>query len=43
MIIYGIGGLLTDAAIFNSGLNSVWVLLIGFLLLTQARAGRQGS
>lgn len=39
MIIYGIGGLLTDAAIFDSGLNSVWVLLIGFLLLTQAAQG----
>ncbi|MDE2893636.1 MAG: site-2 protease family protein [Chloroflexota bacterium] len=39
MIIYGIGGLLTDSAIFDSGLNSVWVLLIGFLLLTQAAQG----
>ncbi len=39
MIIYGIGGLLTDAAIFNSGLNSIWVALIGFLLMTQAAQG----
>lgn len=39
MIIYGIGGLLTDAAIFDSGLNSIWVALIGFLLMTQAAQG----
>ncbi len=39
MIIYGIGGLLTDAAIFDSGLNPFWVLLIGFLLLAQAAQG----
>ncbi len=39
MIIYGIGGLLTDAAVFNTGFNSFWVLLIGFLLLTQAAQG----
>ena len=39
MIIYGIGGLLTDVAIFNSGLNSIWVALVGFLLMTQAAQG----
>ncbi len=39
MIIYGIGGILTDAAVFNSGLNSIWVALIGFLLISQAGQG----
>ena len=39
MIVYGIGGILTDAAIFNSGFNSLWVALIGFLLITQASQG----
>lgn len=39
MIIYGVGGLLTDAAIFDSGFNSIWVALIGFLLITQAAQG----
>ena len=39
MIIYGVGGLLTDAAVFDSGFNSIWVALIGFLLITQAAQG----
>lgn len=39
MIIYGIGGILTDAAFFNSGVSSLWVALIGFLLMTQAAQG----
>ena len=39
MIVYGIGGLVTNAAIFDSGFNSVWVALIGFLLITQASQG----
>ena len=39
MIVYGIGGLLTDVAFFDSGLNSIWVALIGFLLITQAAQG----
>ena len=39
MIIYGIGGLLTDAAIFSSGFSPIWVALIGFLLVTQAAQG----
>ena len=39
MIIYGVGGLLTDAAIFNSGFSPIWVALIGFLLVTQAAQG----
>ncbi len=39
MIIYGIGGLLTDAAIFSSGFSPIWVALIGFLLITQAAQG----
>ena len=39
MIIYGIGGLLTDAAVFNSGFSPIWLALIGFLLLTQAAQG----
>ena len=39
MIIYGVGGLLTDAAVFDSGFNSIWVALIGFLLVTQAAQG----
>lgn len=39
MIVYGLGGLLTDIAIFDSGLNSLWVALIGFLLMTQASQG----
>ena len=39
MIVYGVGGLLTDAAIFNSGFNSLWIALIGFLLMTQASQG----
>ena len=39
MIIYGIGGLLTDVAIFNSAFNPIWVALVGFLLITQAAQG----
>ncbi|MXX31600.1 MAG: CBS domain-containing protein [Chloroflexi bacterium] len=39
MILYGIGGIVTDAAIFDAGLNSLWVALIGFLLMTQAAQG----
>lgn len=39
MIIYGVGGLLTDAAIFSSGFSPIWVALIGFLLVTQAAQG----
>lgn len=39
MIIYGIGGILTDVSFFDSGLNSIWVALVGFLLLTQAAQG----
>lgn len=39
MIIYGIGGILTDVAFFNSGFSSLWVALIGFLLMTQAAQG----
>ena len=39
MIIYGVGGLLTDAAIFSSGFSPIWVALIGFLLITQAAQG----
>ena len=39
MIIYGIGGILSDAAIFSIGLSPVWIALIGFLLLTQAAQG----
>lgn len=39
MIVYGVGGLLTDAAVFDSGFNSIWVALIGFLLVTQAAQG----
>ena len=39
MVIYGIGGVLTDAAFFDSGFNSIWVALVGFLLMTQAAQG----
>jgi Zn-dependent protease len=39
MIVYGVGGLLTDAAIFNSGFSPIWLALIGFLLITQAAQG----
>ena len=39
MIIYGIGGIVTDVAFFDAGLNSLWVALIGFLLMTQAAQG----
>lgn len=39
MIIYGVGGVLTDVAIFNSGLSPVWVALIGVLLMIQAAQG----
>ena len=39
MIVYGLGGVLTGAAFFDSGFNSVWVALIGFLLITQAGQG----
>ncbi len=39
MIVYGIGGLLTDVGIFDSGLNPIWVALVGFLLMTQAAQG----
>ncbi len=39
MILYGVGGIVTDAAIFDAGLNSLWVALIGFLLMTQAAQG----
>lgn len=39
MIIYGAGGLLTDAAVFDSGFSPIWVALIGFLLVTQAGQG----
>ncbi len=39
MILYGIGGIVTDVAFFDAGLNSLWVALIGFLLMTQAAQG----
>ena len=39
MVVYGIGGVLSDAAVFNSGLNSIWVGMIGFLLIMQAGQG----
>ncbi len=39
MILYGLGGFLTDVAIFNVGLSPVWIALVGFLLLMQAAQG----
>ncbi|MYE07076.1 MAG: CBS domain-containing protein [Chloroflexi bacterium] len=39
MIVYGIGGLLTEIAFFDMGFNSLWLALIGFLLMTQAAQG----
>ena len=39
MIVYGVGGLFTDAAFFNSGFSPIWLALIGFLLVTQAAQG----
>ena len=39
MILYGIGGLIFDWVIFESGLNSFWLIFIGLLLASQASQG----
>ncbi len=39
MILYGIGGLVFDWVIFESGLNSFWLIFIGLMLASQASQG----
>ena len=39
MILYGIGGMVFDSFIFESGLNSLWIIFIGLMLASQASQG----